>query len=154
MSESIIYDQLQPGEEYQASELIFKVFDEKVAPGFTAQGRSEFKVYATPQALRERMEQGAVVFTARHAGRIVGVAEIRFFRHLGMLFVDSAEQGNGIGKILMSLVIEHCRKAGTSELTVNSSPNSRTFYLGCGFTVEGEEQNMNGIRFVPLKFVL
>ncbi|WP_421901457.1 GNAT family N-acetyltransferase [Maridesulfovibrio sp.] len=154
MDSSIHYDQLQPGEEDRASQLIFKVFDEKVAPCFTEEGCVEFKSFATPEALRERVGEGAFILAARDDTNLVGLAEIRSFEHLCLLFVDSAEQGRGIGKVLVQMVVDHCRNAGTSEITVNSSPNSRTFYENCGFTAQNEEQLKNGIRFVPMKYVL
>ncbi|MFW5498194.1 MULTISPECIES: hypothetical protein [unclassified Maridesulfovibrio] len=43
MKSSILYDHLEPVEEDRASELIFKVFDENVAPGFTAQDSKQLK---------------------------------------------------------------------------------------------------------------
>ncbi|ACS79524.1 GNAT family N-acetyltransferase [Maridesulfovibrio salexigens] len=152
MKSSISYGHLEPGEEAGASELIFKVFDKKVAPSFTEEGCSEFKSFATPEALRERIDQGAVILAARHDAKLVGVAEIRSLEHLCLLFVDSAEQGKGIGKVLIQMVADHCRDAGSSELTVNSSPNSRTFYESFGFIAQDSEQLKNGIRFVPMKY--
>ncbi|WP_320176048.1 GNAT family N-acetyltransferase [Maridesulfovibrio sp.] len=154
MKSSIHYDQLQPGEEGRASKLIFKVFDENVAPCFTEEGCSEFKSYATPEALRERVGYGSFIFAARDGEELVGVAEIRSFKHLCLLFVDLAQQGKGIGKELIQMVADRCREAGNSELTVNSSLNSRTFYERFGFIAQDEEQLKNGIRFVPMKYML
>lgn len=153
MVSSVEYNQLLPGEEASASQLVCKVFDENVAPGFTEQGCSEFKLYAAPEAMRGRIVEGAIVLAARYNDKLVGIAEIRSSQHLGLLFVDSAAQGKGIGKELIEMVFENCRKAGTNEVTVNSSPNSRTFYKSCGFVAQDEEQLINGIRFVPMTYV-
>ena len=40
------------------------------------------------------------------------------------------------------------------ELTLNSSPYGLPFYLSVGFEALSMEQEINGIRFTPMKYVL
>ena len=40
------------------------------------------------------------------------------------------------------------------ELTLNSSPYGLPFYLRLGFFPLSEEQEINGIRFTPMKYVV
>ena len=39
-------------------------------------------------------------------------------------------------------------------LTLNSSPYGLPFYLALGFVPQSEEQEINGIRFTPMKYVM
>ena len=40
------------------------------------------------------------------------------------------------------------------ELTLNSSPYAIPFYLKLGFEPTSEEQEIDGIRFTPMKYVI
>jgi predicted GNAT family N-acyltransferase len=42
----------------------------------------------------------------------------------------------------------------TQKITVNSSPNATKAYEKMGFTVDDEEQCVNGIKFVPMSLDL
>lgn len=39
-------------------------------------------------------------------------------------------------------------------LTLNSSPYGLPFYLSIGFEALSEEQEINGIRFTPMRYVI
>lgn len=39
-------------------------------------------------------------------------------------------------------------------LTLNSSPYGLPFYLAIGFEPTGEEREINGIRFTPMRYVI
>ena len=156
MPAPLTLQQLKPGEEARAVELILASFDRFVAPDFSPQGVAEFKTYVTVEALRGRMESGSVVFTATVSGALVGVAEVRECRHLCMFFVDPARQQRGVGRALLGKVVEHC--AGHPEepraVTVNSSPNAVGFYQRMGFVAQDQEQTRNGIRHLPMRYDL
>lgn len=154
MTTLIEYDRLRPGEEASALELVLAVFDEHVAPGFSPQGIAEFRKFANGEALESRLREGSVLFVGRRGGDLVGVVEVLGGRHLAMLFVDSARQGEGVGKELVRLAVAHCLAGDARELTVNASPGSTGFYRLMGFEALSEEEEANGIRFVPMKRAL
>ncbi|MBG0777228.1 MAG: GNAT family N-acetyltransferase [Desulfovibrionaceae bacterium] len=154
MPTRIEYGPLRPGEERSAVALVLAVFDEHVAPTFAAEGVAEFRRYANPEALAGRLREGAVVLAARRDGELVGVVELRADGHLSQLFVDSAQQGLGIGGELVRRAAAHCRARGGGRLTVNSSPNALGFYRRAGFDPLSGEQLRNGIRFIPMEFEL
>ena len=156
MPRKITLDFIRPGEEESVVALILDVFDRHVAPCFLERGITEFRKYANVEALAGRLEAGAVVVAARVSGGLAGVAEVRRYRHLGMLFVDSSRQRQGIGGALIRKVLEICsaHEGETPVLTVNASPNATGFYESMGFTVRGPEQTLNGIRFVPMDYAL
>ncbi|MCI8326035.1 MAG: GNAT family N-acetyltransferase, partial [Clostridia bacterium] len=40
------------------------------------------------------------------------------------------------------------------EITLNSSPYGKNFYLHLGFVPLSEEQEIDGIRFTPMKYAI
>jgi GNAT superfamily N-acetyltransferase len=65
--------------------------------------------------------------------------------HFGLLAVDPARQGRGLGRVLMDAVEAHCRAAGCEELTldfVNLRAELPGFYARLGFTLTGETAPM------------
>lgn len=156
MATGMAVDSIRPGEEERVVELVLAAFDRFVAPCFSQEGIAEFRRYADIEALRERLQSGAVILTAKVGKELVGVAEIRDYRHLGWLFAGPSRQGKGIGSALMNRVVELCsgHEQGEGAITVNSSPNAVGFYEKMGFVARDEEQTVNGIRFVPMRLVL
>ena len=61
-------------------------------------------------------------------------------------------QGSGIGTELIERSLGRChfRNPGLDTMSVNSGPNSVTFYEKVGFLPMAPEQEQNGIRFVPM----
>lgn len=65
--------------------------------------------------------------------------------HFGLLAVDPAHQGKGLGRLLVEAVERHCRDSGCHELTmdfVNLREELPGFYHHLGFTVTGETAPM------------
>jgi GNAT superfamily N-acetyltransferase len=60
--------------------------------------------------------------------------------HFAMLSVDPAHQGKGLGRLLISAVEDHCRRAGCEELqleVVNLRTELPPFYEAFGFATAG-----------------
>ncbi|WP_027720228.1 GNAT family N-acetyltransferase [Maridesulfovibrio zosterae] len=138
-----------------AVDFILNIFDQCVANSFSEEGSNEFRKYTNNKAMLERFSSGALFFTAKISGKLVGIAEIRNYRHLGLLFVDPDFQKQGIGKVLIDKIVFECVKHGRgSVITVNSSLNALDFYQKMGFIVQDEEKVMNGIRFIPMSLLI
>ncbi len=43
---------------------------------------------------------------------------------------------------------------GLREFTLNSSPYGKPFYLHVGFKPQSDEQEIDGIRFTPMKYTI
>ena len=155
MPDSISFQEMKPGEEKEISELVASVFMEFVAPGYEQQGVDEFLSFVTPEKLRDRIQSGAsFILTARENKALVGIIEIKDIYHVALLFVDERYHRQGIAKKLfeMALACSCSIKPGLKEITVNSSPYSVHIYQKLGFQLNGPEQAINGIRFIPLLF--
>lgn len=77
--------------------------------------------------------------------------------HLGLVSVEPAQQGNGIGSQLMAAAETHCRSAGFREMElrfINHRTELDRFYRRMGFTPTGlkEEAGTHRIK-VPFHFV-
>ncbi|ASC02338.1 GNAT family N-acetyltransferase [Fusobacterium nucleatum] len=79
------------------------------------------------------------------------IATDRRKRHINLFFVDKVSQGKGIGKKLMSIVIDDNEN---SFITVNSSRYAVPIYEKLGFIKTEEEKEQDGLKFTPMKLIL
>jgi GNAT superfamily N-acetyltransferase len=151
------YDFLPAGAEQAAAELVENIFLLQVAPHFQAQGISEFLSYASPQAIKTRLEASNFMLAAHGPQGLTGIMEADSERgHIVWFFVKPEAQGRGVGRALLGKVLSELkrRKPNLARVTVNSSPNSVDTYLSLGFTPAGLQQEHNGIRFTPMELLL
>ncbi len=151
--QTVIYRAMKAGEEQQVCDLVVRVFTEFVAPLYSPEGVHEFlSCAADPDHLRERLLAHRLLLVAETRWRTVGAIEVRNCDHISLFFVDSESQRRGIGKELWRRALDTCQsnRPEVAKITVNSSPNAVESYQKFGFQVEGSEQTINGIRFVPM----
>ena len=79
------------------------------------------------------------------------IATDRRKRHINLFFVDKDLQGKGIGKELMSIVVNDNEN---SYITVNSSRYGVLIYEKLGFVKMEEEKEQDSLKFTPMKLVL
>ena len=79
------------------------------------------------------------------------IATDRRKRHISLFFVDKVSQGKGIGKELMSVIVNN---NGNSYITVNSSRYGVPIYEKIGFIKIEEEKEQDGLKFTPMKLIL
>lgn len=134
----------------QVIEMVKHSFDHYVAPGYSAEGVAEFYRHVSPECMRERIaHEGLDILCCKEAGAIVGMIGMRNRSHLALFFVDPAHFRKGIARALFNKCVE---RAAADEITVNSSPNAVPVYEKLGFMAVGEEETVNGIRAVPMKW--
>ena len=150
------FRKMHHGEERDVCHLIHRSFEHSVATACTKRGQRNFKKYADPEEIARRVRTDHFVLLALSGGDIVGMIEMRNHRHVSLLFVDPEFQGRGVGGELFEKAVESCRSTypALAVVTVNSSPNALRAYERMGFTVTGREQNINGVRSVPMEKVL
>ena len=155
-NESIGYRLLQPGEEAVISRLITRIFLEFVAPGYSLAGILEFLAFVAPLSLAERRGAGNWLQVAVDGEHIAGVIELRERRHISLLFVERGWQRRGIAAALLEQARNQCRQFNPPRktITVNSSPYAVPFYMAAGFSPFVEEQQRNGIRYLPMAATL
>ena len=72
-------------------------------------------------------------------------------RHINLFFVDKSSQDKGIGKELMTIVVNNNKN---SYITVNSSRYAVPIYEKLGFVKMEEEKEQDGLKFTPMKLIL
>ena len=136
--------------------MVHRIFDLSVAPLYSKKGQKNFKKYADPEEMSARVHALHFVLLALADDEIIGMIEMRRHRHVSLLFVEQEFQGKGLGGEILGLAVEIClsNSSPLREVTVNSSPNAVKAYERMGFQITGEEQNINGVRSVPMVKVL
>ena len=137
----------------ESLDLIWNVFLEYVAPGYSDEGVQEFKKYIDYDAIKEKVIKSEVlIWGCFEDKRIVGVIAIKKPNRINLLFVDRDYHKQGIAKELFNVVVEYYKqKEEHIEITVNSSPYAKEIYQKLGFKETDVEQVVNGIRFTPMK---
>jgi len=129
------------------SAICMAAFHEAVAPSLSAQGVATFTKVAAADAFAERLQGDNHMLVAEREDRIVGVIELKEGRHLAMLFVAPACQGQGIGHALLQAVLPQLR---TPAMSVRASLNAVPTYQRYGFVIDGEVGEFNGLVYQPL----
>ena len=129
------------------SAICMAAFHEAVAPSLSAQGVATFTQVAAADAFAERLQGDNHILVAEQDGDIVGVIELKEGRHLAMLFVDPACQGQGIGHALLQAVLPQLR---APAMSVRASLNAVPTYQRYGFVIDGEVGEFNGLVYQPL----
>lgn len=135
-------------------ELVRCVFQEHVAPFLDQSGVERFLSFTRLASLQQRFQEGHCAFEASQRGKLLGYMELRPPCHIAMLFVATAQQRQGIGRLLLCEAARCCRQAGGSCLTVNASPNAVNAYIRLGFYAEEDECSHEGILHTPMAMLL
>ncbi|MBK0024963.1 GNAT family N-acetyltransferase [Stenotrophomonas sp. S48] len=129
------------------SAVCMAAFERAVAPTLSAQGVATFTAVAAPAAFGDRLQGDNHILVAEQDARIVGVVELKEGRHLAMLFVAPACQGQGIGHALLQAVLPHLR---APQMSVSASLNAVPTYQRYGFVLDGEVAESHGLVYQPL----
>lgn len=134
----------RPDDVTAISAICIAAFSSAVAPSLSAQGVATFMQVATAGAFAERLRGDNHILVAERDDRVAGVIELKEGRHLAMLFVDPACQGQGIGHALFEAVLPQVREP---VLTVRASLNAVPTYLRYGFALDGDVGEFNGLVY-------
>ncbi|WP_369038992.1 GNAT family N-acetyltransferase [Stenotrophomonas maltophilia] len=126
------------------SAVCLAAFNEAVAPSLGAAGIATFGSVAAADAFAARLQGDNHILVAEQDASVVGVVELKEGRHLAMLFVDPACQGQGIGHALFRAILPQVREP---VLTVRASLNAVPTYLRYGFVLDGEVGEFNGLVY-------
>jgi GNAT superfamily N-acetyltransferase len=132
----------------EAMDLVWKVFLEFEAPEYSQEGIDEFKRFIDGQAEEMTIE----MYGAFENGELLGVIATRNEgSHIALLFVRTECHGRSIGRTLFEHIIP---LSSGGPITVNSSPYAAKIYRKLGFTDTAAEQITNGIRYVPMSYLV
>ena len=120
---------LSPDELPEAVALIWEVFSEFEAPEYSKEGVRAFRA-----ALDDGERNRAMAFYgAFSAAELIGVLAVRKPQHIGYFFVKAEYQRKGVGRALVSVVLEKYRGVRQIELATDDVPETVGFYKALGF---------------------
>ena len=153
----MFFDYMKFGEELKVANLVWSVFEEFEAPGYKQEGIDEFKNFILPENITTLCNNGQFfVLCCKNSDEIIGVIAMRDNSHISLLFVKKEYHRNGIAHKLFNIALEKCydKDHNLQTITVNSSPCAVKIYEKMGFLKKDLEQEINGIKFTPMKFTI
>lgn len=127
----------------KALKVAWEVFLEFEAFGYNREGVEEFRRFIDNRELMNTLE----IYGAYVKKDLVGMIAIQGGQHICMFFVKKAYQNQGIGRELLKEILN---LTSEKEITTNASPCSVSVYKKLGFSILDKEQNINGVRFIPM----
>lgn len=138
--------------------LVNKVFDEFVAADYSEEGKNTFTAYLNDkyEEVLSDLESGQKKLWGYYIDdKIVGVIGTRDTTHISLMFVDKEYHKRGIAKELFNIVLDEINNDSINRfITVNSSPYAVEVYEHLGFVKTDEQQENDGILYVPMKHKL
>ena len=139
--------------------LALEVFMQFEAPDYPPEGVETFKkdIVENPEYLKNARLGLCPIYGAFDGDKIVALMGMRSNKtHINLVFTKKSYHRQGIARaIFHSLLNDVLKENPTLEaLTLNSSPYGLPFYLAIGFVPLSEEQEINGIRFTPMKYII
>ena len=131
----------------ETMDLAWKVFLKFEAPDYPEEGVEEFRRSIYDSEFVSKLE----IYGAFEENTILGMIATRNMNHIAMYFVDEKYQGQGIGRKLYDTV---CEVNTDNYFTANASPYAKEIYEHMGFECQQEMQQVNGIKFYPMKGII
>jgi len=138
----------------QALNLVNEVFSEFVAVDYSEQGNKTFEDY-----LKTKYDETSSDIETGHKklwgyyqnDEIIGVIATRDVSHIALMFVDKRHHRKGIARQLLDTILAEIKdSADIKQMTVNSSPYAVKVYERLGFAKTDEQQEKNGIIYIPM----
>ena len=150
---------IRSNEVTEALALAWEVFIEFEAPDYASEGVETFKRdIVENHTFINQCKQGLCPIYAAFDGDImIGMMGMRESRsHINLAFVKKEYHRKGVATSIFRYLLEDIRKENPAlkEITLNSSPYGKPFYLHIGFVPLTEEQKTDGIRFTPMKYTI
>ena len=138
----------------KALELVNRVFSEFVAIDYSEQGKAAFESYLENKSkeVSASLKSGDKKLWAYYKGdEILGVVATQSISHISLMFVDKQYHRQGIARQLLNVALDWFKKnEGVTRITVNSSPYAVEAYEHLGFVKTDEQQEKDGIIYVPM----
>lgn len=156
---NIVIRRIASHEVDSAMALALEVFMQFEAPDYPPEGVETFKkdIVENPEYLKNVRLGLCPIYGAFDGDKIVALMGMRSNKtHINLVFTKKSYHRRGIARaIFHSMLNDVLKENPTLEaLTLNSSPYGLPFYLAIGFVPLSEEQEINGIRFTPMKYII
>lgn len=142
-----------------ALNLAWEVFLEFEAPDYKPEGIETFvRAIVQNDDFISKCQQGLCpLYAAFDNERMIGIVGIRQDKtHINLLFVKKEYHRQGIATSLFRYLLNDLVRNNPTlkEITLNSSPYAKLFYLHLGFDALSDERERGGIRFIPMKYTI
>ena len=157
--ENIVIRKISSHEVESAMELALEVFMQFEAPDYHPSGVETFKKDIVENAdYLEKAKQGICpIYVAFDGEKMVALIGMRSNKtHINLVFTKKEYHRKGIATAIFNYLLKDVLSENPNirELTLNSSPYGLPFYLHIGFIPLSDEQEINGIRFTPMKYII
>ena len=143
----------------EAMELALEVFMQFEAPDYGDAGVETFKrdIVENPTFIDNAKKGLCPIYAAFDGDKMVALIGMRSSKtHINLVFTKKEYHRKGIATAIFKFLLNDLLNENPSlnELTLNSSPYGLPFYISLGFIPLSEEQEINGIRFTPMKYII
>ena len=157
--ENIVIRKITCEEVESAMNLALEVFMQFEAPDYGPSGVETFKrdIVENPEFLQNARQGICPVYGAFDGDKIVALMGMRSSKtHINLVFTKKEYHRKGIARAIFRYLLDDIMRENPAleALTLNSSPYGLPFYLALGFIPLGEEREINGIKFTPMKYII
>lgn len=157
--ENIVIRKITANEVDSAMALALEVFMEFEAPDYPPEGVETFKkdIVENPEYLENARNGLCPIYGAFDGGKLIALMGMRSSKtHINLVFTKKEYHRKGIARAIFHYLLNNilAENPALDALTLNSSPYGLPFYLALGFVALSEEQEINGIRFTPMKYII
>ena len=143
----------------EAMELALEVFMQFEAPDYGDAGVDNFKrdIVENPTFIDNAKKGLCPIYSEFDGDKMVALIGMRSSKtHINLVFTKKEYHRKGIATAIFKFLLNDLLNENPSlnELTLNSSPYGLPFYISLGFIPLSEEQEINGIRFTPMKYII
>ena len=156
---NIVIRKINSDEVPDAMELALEVFMQFEAPDYDPSGVETFKrdIVENSEYLKNARRGLCPIYGAFDGDRMVALMGMRSSKtHINLVFTRKEYHRRGIARAIFRYLLSDllAENPALEEITLNSSPYGLPFYLKIGFMPLGDEREINGIRFTPMKYVI
>lgn len=157
--ENIVIRKITGHEVESAMRLALEVFMQFEAPDYGPMGVESFKrdIVENPEYLENARRGICPIYGAFDGDKIVALMGMRSSKtHINLVFTKKEYHRKGIARAIFRYLLNDIltENPALEALTLNASPYGLPFYLALGFVPLTGEQEINGIRFTPMKYII
>ncbi len=150
---------INPCEVKQAMDLVLEVFMEFEAPDYAQTGVDSFKRdIVNNESYLESVKNGSCpIYAAFDGSTMIGLIGMRSCKtHINLVFTKKEYHRQGVATSIFNYLLSDVLSENKElkAITLNSSPYGLPFYLHLGFEAMSDEQEIDGIRFTPMKYTI
>lgn len=148
---------IKENEVNEALSLAMEVFMQFEAPVYKPEGVETFRrdIIENDEFIENCKKGICPIYAAFDNNEIVGIIGMRASKtHINLVFTKKEYHHRGIATAIFNFLLSDllAENPDLKEITLNSSPYGLGFYRHIGFIPLDDEQELNGIRFTPMKY--